>query len=187
MCGMFFTFDKDNIPLLSDYNSRRGGVNQSLLEIDIDKIAYVGHFQAPTSVVSRVHPNKLNSTMLWHNGILKDNAIKELQSKFNLHNEQWDTALLHEAILKNEEIGDIDGSFAVFLFKDNNFYFTRNALAPLYINSEKCIISSAKIKELNVDEIVKDGIWYIVKNSKIEPISNDFFKNFKTKNNPYNF
>lgn len=195
MCGMFFTFDKDNIPLLSDYNSRRGGVNQSLLEIDIDKIAYVGHFQAPTSVVSRVHPHEFKhddeNSMLWHNGILKEYEIKRLQNEFNLLDENWDTALLHEAIMRNNNLSDIDGSFAVFLFLKSSFYFSRNALVPLYINQDECIISSVKIKELGVTELLDHGGWYTIKNNKICDIDTDnkfnILRKFTTKNNPYNF
>ena len=202
--GMFFTFNEEYIPRLQEVNAKRGGVNESLTKVNLYYTdgGWIGHYQAPTSTVSRQHPNfydhkehgGLDSSNLWHNGILKEYQIKHLQEKFNTE-EEWDTALLHKYIMQFGDLNDIDGSFAVLVeykFSNQNYlYFARNALVPLYMNSEKNILSSVKVPDLGVTELIEAGHWYYYcddenKFIRVDGIVEENILNeFTTKNNPY--
>lgn len=193
MCGMFFTFNKDNIEILSKYNARRGGINETLTEIEIEKdILYVGHFQAPTSALSQSQPlTRLKKYKFWHNGILKESQIESL---YELYKDQvynltkWDTELLFNAIAYDYDLGDIDGSFAVFYTSGNEISFSRNALAPLFMNTETLELSSVKIPELGITTNVPHGVWHCInsKGTGIVALENSLdWKTFSTRNNPY--
>lgn len=209
MCGMFFTFNKDNIPLLSEMNAKRGGINETLTTVKINgDDLYVGHFQAPTSIDSGTQPHEIRLgpivdmyTNLWHNGILKESQINELIEKYSnedlyklVMKKVWDTSLLHYALLDEYDLSEIDGSFALFLhtgFKsDSNkgeLYFARNALAPLFINEDTKEVSSVKIPQLGITKSLPHGEWFnlVSKDSILSQIKDNIFKNFTTKNNPY--
>lgn len=204
MCGMFFTLNKEYIPRLQELNARRGGVNESLTETHLyyfDDKAYIGHYQAPTSTVSRSHPHKyehrnhggLDESRMWHNGILKESQIKSLQEKFNT-DEEWDTALLHQYIIRKYDLSEIDGSFAVMIeyeYCDQKYlYFARNELVPLFMNREKFILSSVKVPELGVTELIEAGKWHMFVDQESVDIFENYVENnmlnpFTTKNNPY--
>lgn len=204
MCGMFFTFNEEYIPRLQEVNAKRGGVNESLTKLDLYYTdgGWIGHYQAPTSTVSRQHPNFYDhkehggstSSNLWHNGIIKEYQIKHLQEKFNT-GEEWDTALLHKYIMQFGDLSEIDGSFAVLVeykYSNQNYlYFARNALVPLFMNSEKNILSSVKVPDLGVTELVEAGHWYYYcddenKFIRVEGVEEENILNeFTTKNNPY--
>ena len=202
MCGMFFTFNDDYIPRLQQANAKRGGVNESLTKVDLYETdgGWIGHFQAPTSTVSRRHPNFCDhkefggkdTSNLWHNGILKEYTIRDMQEKFNTK-EEWDTALLHEHIMQFGDLSDVDGSFAVIVeynFSGKNYlYFARNALVPLYMNADELILSSTQVPELGVTELIEAGKWYFYEDNEFHKVTSTAHKNilnpFTTKNNPY--
>lgn len=207
MCGMFFTFNQNNIELLSKQNAKRGGIRETLTTVNLNgNDLFVGHFQAPTSENSGTQPHVINNkdfdfceSSLWHNGLLKESQIEELYKLYYQSKSNWDTELLHHAILNQFDLSDIDGSFAVFQvttktsigaknFREMNF--ARNALAPLFINEETKEVSSVKIKELGIIKPVEHGTWFsfFEKDGEIADISQWYdveYPRFTTRNNPY--
>ena len=207
MCGLFITNDKETLPLLMKYNSKRGDVNASLQETLItgDKsktIVYIGHHHAPTSTNAKEHPSKLEfkytgfdvTSKLWHNGIVKQNCIEELQ-KENNEKSNWDTKLIHLELEKSvETLSNIDGSFALVYsihYSNQNentssVYVMRNLLSPLFSNKEKTIISSAKVPELDVVYKVDPHQMFAYYPLTGLDVKNCIGQTFKTCNNPYN-
>lgn len=177
MCGMFFTTDFSILSMLSEANKKRGGINESVVDV-LGGVIY--HYQAPTSNLSKFHPNRLENDLLWHNGLLKEHQIAELQEIYNT-DEGWDTALLHTYIKEGKDLSVIDGSFAVFRFVNGELYACRNALVTLYSNEDHSVLSSAKIKGV-CDKLIDHGYWYKYTDGKF--VKQD--GHFETKNNPYN-
>ena len=105
MCSIIGSFDKNNIIDLAKLNTRRGqhswsisyyslqyhsitSVERGLGELPVDRIdipfdSYcIVHQQAPTTEnkgSDTIHPAQVVNSYLWHNGILKAEAIKKLQ------------------------------------------------------------------------------------------------------------
>ena len=115
---------------------------------------YIGHVQAPTGGLikdyDRIHPSTIigdSETLLWHNGILKDHTIREIQDRYNVYDNiyNWDTQLLHLSIVNEGIPGlvDLEGSFGcIYIINGEVFVFT-NDLIELYLD-DKLNISSVK-------------------------------------------
>jgi hypothetical protein len=105
---------------------------------------YILHSLAPTTKTINYHPATHNSrertSMLWHNGIIKANETRRLQTRHvrdtgtNVYNISWDTELLLLELDRTNTLDDIDGSFACFYYntEQNRLNYFRNDLANLY-------------------------------------------------------
>lgn len=141
------------------------GFGQFDTNLSIGAIAgcfYIGHVQAPTGGLvkdfSRIHPTQINSSMLWHNGIITSRGIKYLQKLLDT-TETFDTLLLHQAIQKFgvAELSKIEGLFACLYYDSKDFFIFRSKHAKLYID-EELSISSERFegsKCINYDTVYK--------------------------------
>lgn len=160
-------------------------------EIDYDNITdlkdpriyYIVHMQAPTFEPQNklnIHPASAGPTKLYHNGILKNKTINELQLAYDLK-ETWDTALLLEALNGESDLSDIDGSFSCLWYTGHDLRLLRNEIAPMFIDTITFDISSTKFEGSNpigANTIFKFRPYF----KTLDPI-----KFFKTACNPYYF
>lgn len=139
--------------------------------LDGKKGYFLGHIQAPTSDTEEIQPCRIESSLLWHNGIIKQ---KELEPG------HWDTLHLHKHFIKygHPVLSDMDGSFACVYYSGNYLNLFRNEIAPLFYD-----------KDLNISSTEFEG-------SKPLPPNHVFDMNiymgqlrslgeFLTKENPY--
>lgn len=188
MCSIIGSFDKSQLKKLVDLNQFRGNFSYSLTtyDYDVNKIQdqvkdfgqfdkelinkalgdcfYCAHVQAPTSGLikefSRIHPTQINSSMLWHNGIITPRGVKYLQKLLD-STETFDTLLLHQAVHKFgiAELSKIEGLFACLYYDSKDFFIFRSKHAKLYID-EDLSISSERFegsKCINYDTVYKLG------------------------------
>ena len=209
MCAIFGSFSRDKFLELAELNSYRGAHSFSIsyynpLNGNIDQsvkaigaldpkmvetrmgVYYIGHIQAPTSAnkTSRaIHPSyttgKATRSLLWHNGILKEDCIHELQDYFDT-NEVWDTHLLHKWIEEGNSLDSIDGTFSCLRHHDHILYLFRNEISPMFADGQ-----------LNISSTKFEGS---AKTSANKFLRMDFanyelveIDTFKTKENPYYF
>lgn len=158
------------------------------------KLAEVGsyviiHQQAPTTSekdFNAIHPSHGRFSYLWHNGILKDKTIRDLQVKNIAPEILWDTRLMHIALEDegNDVLNEIDGAFACVMLNvmDRECIIFRNAIAPFYTDGAS--ISSTKFH--NSTPIPHDMVYSLDynKNGKLDLTPLD---PFTTVNNPYYF
>jgi hypothetical protein len=179
-------------------------IKKELGKIDYDDINIppdnycIIHMQAPTGQETQIHPSTrlcfhyqdflgldmqiLTVWKLWHNGIIKENCVNEINKKFN-YDINWDTALIIEALYKNRYniLNDFDGSFSCFFEKqdvDWPYKLFRNEIAPMFIDDD-FNISSTKFENSTSTKpnIVFDfNPW--------DKFLEEIYE-FKTKNNPY--
>lgn len=144
---------------------------------------YIAHQQAPTTDAKdeqAIHPAQIDSSLLWHNGIIKEDDVKRLQSIYNTPN-NWDTLLLLAHYLKTGNIEDVDGTFACMLYDNGKLCMFRNEISPLFYN-EQGDISSTKFENsisLDANKVLT-----------FDPLSDNMFNvvaEFTTKENPYYF
>lgn len=210
MCSIVGSFDENELKELCNANEYRGTHSYSIslfkenkimhCEKDLGKLDYtkikippgqycVVHQQAPTSEnrnIDNVHPAILtdkwgSSCFLWHNGILKDKAIKLIQERFQMKT-SWDSLLLLKEIMEDGTgLNFIDGSFACLYFNGKDLFVFRNLLAPMYINKNTGTISSTYFEN---SEALEDGQFYVF--NPFQHTMKSIFT-FKTYNNPYNF
>lgn len=205
MCGIFGSKNKEKFIELMKLNAYRGSFSHSIAYLDLtantapriikhlglmdvnsiedisENMYYLGHVQAPTSKdrysVDNIHPAELESNYLWHNGIIKDICVKELQKNQGTTIE-WDTKLLLKHVIDNNSLSNIDGSFTcVHIDNNNNISIFRNIISPLFIN-DSMDISSVKFKDSKA--VPYEKIFRLTEN-EIEFSGVEF----KTKNNPY--
>jgi asparagine synthetase B (glutamine-hydrolysing) len=168
----------------------QGGVKSEKIEL---VPAYIhkgnftlGHIQAPTAASNEAHPAKVDEIWVWHNGILKDDAITRLQEETG-ETSGWDTHLIatrlqehwEDAEFVNRVLSDLEGSFACFLYDGYDLYCFRNEISPLFVDDD-LNFSSVKFEGSNS---IEPGIVF-----KIDFIYNKLDKSggmFTTKNNPY--
>src|SRR5574343_406577 len=199
MCGIFCSFSKDKLIELAKLNSYRGEhsysvYNTDTLELkkdfgsfDATKISSghsICHVQAPTTTektYDNIHPSEVDGTYMWHNGIIKEFSITELQKNLST-DEKWDTKLLHESFLINyESLSTINGSFACVCIENGSIYVFRNEISPLFID-----------ENLNISSVKFDGAVSLDPNVvfeldlKAKKLINTGLK-FKTLENPYFF
>lgn len=154
-----------------------------------DSFYYIGHVQAPTGGLlkdpERIHPSiirsedKLNTSYLWHNGILKPKCIDEWNNKLDM-DEKWDTSLLHHFIHAQGlvELSEIDGSFGcVLIGKQVMDVFTTDTI-NLYIDK---YLNLSSVQFDNSKRLAPNHIWRL--NSYKFRFEID--GNFKSKSSPY--
>lgn len=211
MCAIIGSFNKNIFRKLVKLNSSRGNFSYSLMcfnykTLKVDKLIrnfhkfnfnllplgknthyYVGHIQSPTNKLvfkrNRIHPVKIKNNYLYHNGILKNNQIKNFNK---LYNQQisWDSKLLLLHILKSNNLVNaldtVDGSFACILLQNINMHIFRNSSSILFYDIN-LNISSTKFEnsqELQFNKIFKFDFKY----RKLKEINQ-----FNNINNPYFF
>jgi glutamine phosphoribosylpyrophosphate amidotransferase len=201
MCGIFCSFDSKKAKELLTLNSYRGSHSYSftvvgdepirgLGEFDVsllDKDGYkICHVQAPTTEArgyDSIHPAEFDGMRLWHNGIVKDFDVKRLQQKYGVDT-SWDTMLiLYELSSANweENLSEINGSFACILQENGMVYAFRNEISPLFYDNEMNISSVI----FNDSRPLPPNRMFVLDlgRRKIEDIG----CSFKTKENPYYF
>lgn len=194
MCGLFASRSYDEILELANANSYRGSTTHSISyfengelvinkyngqwnpeNLPKDKEYYICHIQAPTSTTNNAHPAIVDGKHVWHNGIIKDKCIKDLCERYNFDT-KWDTELIARTF---PALGDIDGTFACFFFKNTPLVF-RNEISPLFCNGTT--FSSVKTKLTPAP----------LEPNKVFMIHDEYSKlfeldTFKTHSNPYFF
>jgi len=214
MCGLFASFSKQAIDVMSKVNSARGShsfsttnilkASDGFLQTYIDKqrgafkissAAEAGykicHIQAPTTSAqseANIHPAVISfpDFMLWHNGIIKDGDVKRLQKKHN-SDEKWDTMLLLQEVIRGDtaaNLSDIDGSFACFLKTPLGLYVFRNEISPLFY-AENGDFSSVKM--LGMQALPENTVFKLDLNFDTNTISLTKKAEFTTFANPYFF
>lgn len=163
MCSIIAGYSKEQLEELVDSNQFRGNFSFSYYEIETDKIIKqfgqydksainnnlnykISHLQAPTGGliqdINRIHPTEINSSKLYHNGIITPRGIKFLQNKLT-SDEIFDTWLLHKAIdmYGFGILSEIEGLFSCLYIKDSKIYIFRTRHGKLYIDEEMSISS----------------------------------------------
>jgi glutamine phosphoribosylpyrophosphate amidotransferase len=151
---------------------------------------YIVHSQAPTTEsrdISNVHPAKMfdrtgNMSLLWHNGIIKDIAVKQLQAELN-NSSTWDTELLmHYITTGTGNLSNIDGSFACLMYHNKSLYMFRNEISPLFIDFDMNISSTKfEIEVTGSFPVIHNRMYKLdLKNNK-----STIESTFLTKNSPY--
>ena len=199
MCGIFASFSIDKLNELSKLNSYRGSHSFSVFNCDSGELykdfgafnpstlnnGYnICHVQAPTTSeksIDNIHPSTIENTHLWHNGIIKDFSIDELNHIFNT-NEKWDTKLLHYIMIQDFTIlSKVNGSFACVYYNQGKVFVFRNEISPIFYDSD-----------LNISSVKFDGSMSLPANVIFElDINNKELirtaNTFSTLENPYFF
>ena len=207
MCAIFGSFEIEKLKELALLNSYRGERSYSISEyspntkklltkqkcmgqFSLDNVElkagmyYVAHIQAPTteaSAMESIHPSdrKDGDDLLWHNGILKEAFVREMQSTLT-SNQKWDTGLLHDWLIEEKSLSDVDGTFACLRYINGDIQLFRNEISPLFVD-DKLNISSTKFAGSN--PLPPNKVLTLDFN---EYITNEGL-NFITKDNPYYF
>jgi glutamine phosphoribosylpyrophosphate amidotransferase len=150
------------------------------------------HSQAPTtenSDSSSIHPARMHhsevgdTSLLWHNGILKPNTISMLREKTGMDT-TWDTQLLLQHMINSESLSEIDGTFACLMYHAGNMYMFRNEISPLFIDFDMNI-SSTKFEVSSITgnafSILPNHVFKLDFYSMTSIIQSTF----TTKNSPY--
>ena len=204
MCGIFASKSKEKFIELMEINAYRGSYSHSIAIVDLQTknvvrllknlgpmdistipdspnkhTWYIGHVQAPTTqdgmCVGNIHPAFEQNNYMWHNGIIKEQCIIELQDKTN-SNSNWDTHLLLKYFNNGYDLSLIDGTFACVLINDNINVF-RNAISPMFVDDDLNISSVRFLGSIPLEP----GIVHIINDEKLKPLD----VTFTTKNNPY--
>jgi len=218
MCAIVASWNKQKLKELLEQNSYRGSHSFSLslfireaseLRLHITwrglgkidwsvydrlcegDIYYIAHVQAPTTEardIQNVHPAEYQHNLLWHNGILKDDTIKLLQSKYE-SSDKWDTKLLLQHVVESgfSSLDNIDGGFSciyaapLFGVSTHNLYLFRNTICPMFYSHEDMTFSSTMFK--NSKPTPPNTVFHL------EPLrgSLDEIIKFKTKDDPFYF
>ena len=169
-----FLYSDDGLDLKSQTKSY-GPLDLDLLDGNWDYC--VVHQQAPTSkevnntdlATGRfIHPAKKDKSFLWHNGIIKEGKFEG----------DWDTEWLFDQAL-NEDLNEVDGTFACMLYHENQIYVFRNEISPLF-KSDSTFSSTIFPEASAVDPNV-----YLKLDYNSDVLEQGFI--FKTKENPYYF
>jgi len=105
---------------------------------------------------------------LWHNGIIKEGKFEG----------DWDTEWLFDQAL-NEDLNEVDGTFACMMYHENQIYVFRNEISPLFKDSAS--FSSTKFE--GSTPVVPNIMWKLDYGTGV---LEEKWK-FKTKENPYHF
>lgn len=169
MCAIFGSFNRDKFLELAALNSYRGQHSYSITCYDpmiratrvlakevgqfsattlftefLDGMYLIGHIQAPTTEAKSndfVHPSAVDGSLLWHNGIIKEDCVKKMQDVL-LDNSAWDTDLLHKWIHNEYSLDDIDGTFSCLRYDRGMLYLFRNEISPMFIDEQLNISST---------------------------------------------
>lgn len=160
-----------------------GPFNEDLLNMDYyEEGDYIlGHCQAPTNGLvkeyDRIHPYQGELTLL-HNGIIKDAEVTRINTGLG-KDYVWDTQALAEYIKDDfKKLSEIEGSFACVCIKNNEVFVFRNAISPLYADSE-CNLSSTKFAG---SEMIMNNSIYKLQNKTFNIVDT-----FNNTHNPYYF
>ena len=169
-----FLYTDDGLDLKSQTKSY-GPLDLDLLDGNWDYC--VVHQQAPTSkevnntdlATGRfIHPAEKDKSYLWHNGIIKEGKFEG----------DWDTEWLFDQAL-NEDLNEVDGTFACMMYHENQIYVFRNEISPLFKDSAS--FSSTKFE--GSTPVVPNIMWKLDYGTGV---LEEKWK-FKTKENPYHF
>ena len=132
---------------------------------------FVAHSQAPTTTTKNIHPAVYGDTLLWHNGIIKQNTID---------NGTWDTNFLLQRIVDYgwSTLSRIDGTFACMMYSSGEMFVFRNEISPMFYDDD-FNFSSTKFegsKPLEPNKVFKLNL----KHKRMSVISH-----FSTLENPY--
>ena len=215
MCSISASKDKNLLLKLVDLNRYRGEESHSVSQflytddgldlksqtksygpLDIDLLDgnwdyCVVHQQAPTSkevnntdlATGRfIHPAEKDKSYLWHNGIIKEGKFEG----------DWDTEWLFDQVL-NEDLNEVDGTFACMLYHENQIYVFRNEISPLFrgtirglTDSEDTLDSKASFSSTKFEgstPVEPNIMWKLDYGTGV---LEEKWK-FKTKENPYHF
>lgn len=213
MCAIVGSFNKDKLKELIELNTYRGNHSYSISEFDpiereiniikrglggfdysifeelTDNKYYIAHTQAPTTnakTIDSVHPSEFDGTFLWHNGIIKDYFVKEMQSKVMIGKGDWDTALLNKWVYFNNPLDEVDGTFSCLRYSMGRLILFRNEISPMFID-DKFNISSTKFKNSNPTPAGKVLYINLTRSDKFKGKDLVEIGEFKTKENPYFF
>ena len=217
MCSIIGSFSKEKVKELAALNAYRGQHSHSITvfktpwydvvyqhkgfgplivddhDFDTEDTYIVAHQQAPTTEnkdEDSIHPAIIGNNMLWHNGIIKEKSIKEMQKRLN-STLTWDTKLMLTQLMLLDNIDSIDGTFSCLWRNNDKLYVFRNEISPLFVDNELNISStkfnSSNSLEPNVIYNIHTGVSQLLKEKKIcvgelNPVST-----FKTVENPYYF
>lgn len=179
-------------PIVKDYEEievetiYRGWDEFDTRVINSNAFLHIGHTQAPTSGLvkdkNRIHPAIQDTAYLFHNGILKADYVKFLQTRYKTE-EPWDTRLL---LMRIQDVGlgclsEVDGSFACIYLANKQMLVFRNEIAPLFID-----------RDGNLSSLKFDGAMPVPPNEVFRYSFNQTYltptdRRFTTKNNPYVF
>jgi hypothetical protein len=170
--------------IYQSFSDSRPSIIEYYKQLNNKDLYYISHSQAPTSTdigltedITRIHPAKLDNRVLYHNGILKEKSINQLQLKYGLK-ENWDTKLLLTCIDDSyNNLNQIEGSYAcIDILKDIKIF--RNESSILYFDDE-LNLSSTKIK--NMKEVPINAVFIL--NFKDMELNNIF--SFKSPDHGY--
>lgn len=204
MCAIFGSFNRNKFSKLAEVNGYRGSHSYSisiydpikkeikLIKRDLGKFSmdtvdnymgvyWIGHIQAPTTDdkdLDSVHPSQEDFSWLWHNGIIKDNYVKEMQKEYG--DIKWDTRLLNLRLNDNKSLDEVDGAFSCLRYENGNMYLFRNEISPMFID-----------KELSISSTSFTGARKTTANAVLKLNFDDYnysvVQKFTTKENPYYF
>ncbi len=133
-----------------------------LENLKTDGCYIICHLQSPTGTSNAgeniTQPSIVNSNQgsscLWHNGILMPSAMKMIQHKLHTVS-KFDTRLLHQWLLHDEKLDEIEGSFACVFAVNSSVKIFRSKHSKLYIDENMTISSEsfANSKCINSDRI----------------------------------
>ena len=205
MCSVIGSFSKDKIIELCELNAYRGQhshsisyynpdvndfkeVNRFTGPVNYDAIKIpegyycIVHMQAPTTENKNsktIHPAKIGSSLLWHNGIIKNKECARLRHEYQLSS-TWDTYLLLHYVNVEQTPKGIDGTFSCLWYDGSRLHLFRNEISPMFIDTE-FNISSTKFKNSIATE-PNTMLLFDPKEKKTTPIAH-----FDTVENPYYF
>jgi len=207
MCAIFGSYSRDVFYELMELNSYRGFHSYSISVYDPIKrdikivkkglghfdasnvedymgVYWIGHIQAPTTEaksLDTVHPSAWPShnTYMWHNGILKEDCIKMMQTALDTK-VVWDTKLLHHWLLDRRSLSDVDGTFSCLMYEQGDILLFRNEISPMFID-DQLNISSTKFTDS-----VRTPANSVLKLDFINNVPVEV-ETFSTKENPYYF
>jgi len=207
MCSIIGSFNREKIKQLAELNAYRGQHSHSVYVFDEDSydVIYshrgigpldldqhelpagyiVVHQQAPTTDnkdESSIHPAQIGKHLLWHNGIVKAEAIKCLQRKFN-STVSWDTKLILLSMIYTDNVQDIDGTFSCLYYDCQKLVLFRNEISPMFYDHNGNI-SSTKFE--NSLPLPPNVIWKFNPRHVIFDDCNNI-NMFATVENPYFF
>ena len=206
MCSIVGSYSKTKFLELIKLNTYRGAFSHSLTIIKPDRYEVykgfgpfnndlfntefyeegdyiLGHCQAPTNGLvqefDRIHPYQ-GKVALLHNGIIKDAEVGRINCELGTEY-IWDTQALAEYIQDDfTKLSEIEGSFACGCIKGNELFVFRNAISPLYMDSEANLSST---KFLNSNMVENNAIYQLdIKNKVYNKVSE-----FNNTHNPYYF
>lgn len=208
MCSIIASFSRAKIKELAALNAYRGQHSHSVtvfsrysLEVlyqyrgfgalviddhsfNSQDVYIVAHQQAPTTDnknAESIHPAKIGNQLLWHNGIVKDKGVKELQKRLE-STSSWDTKLILQQLINEDTPDNIDGTFSCMWYDGSGLLVFRNEISPLFIDDE-LNISSTKFEG---SRSISPNMMYIL-NTSLGQERLEGIKSFQTVENPYYF